>query len=566
MPTTSTGNTQQRRHRSERCDPASYGVAVLLVHGIGAQKRGETLAGFGGPLVASVRSLFGEASVADIDCATAHDPDAPEHRALSVERPGSEPLRVLLAESLWADQVEAPDWLALLEWLVDTVPYAIGATLLTRATRRMDHAFTRFGRVMHSVMRMILNVLASGLIALLMILLVALGLLAWSPTVRARAADARRRLFPRWMICASVVGVGLVGFGLGATDDIVATALLCVLAVPPVVVLLTLSRHAQSVLIDFIGDSYALQHDEASRQRIVDQVQADLRWVERCASGAPVVVVAHSQGADVVRIVLSQRTAEGPIAGLVTFGAGIEKLWKTAMLRGRKRHARTAAALRLLSAVCVILAAVASVRWGGMLGPCLAAVLTAIAALTLTSARWTSMRVLGVMDRAVFGIDEHHVAYWTDFHASHDPVSGGDLPVGQCTRGHSRTIVNRGSYLLDHSSYWQNVEGFQLAVALEVARAADGLPEPARPAVLVAAERARSTTIRRLRVARHATSLLVVMLWLWLAPGFVIAAAITAVAVGVYGLAARRSYARLAQRAALLGMALGTRPRASPPR
>ena len=71
---------------------------------------------------------------------------------------------------------------------------------------------------------------------------------------------------------------------------------------------------------------------------MIERVQHDLDWLEWNAN-APLVVVAHSQGAEIVRRVLVGRSS--PVASLVTFGSGIEKLDAVAQLR-RHASARTA--------------------------------------------------------------------------------------------------------------------------------------------------------------------------------------------------------------------------------
>lgn len=102
---------------------------------------------------------------------------------------------------------------------------------------------------------------------------------------------------------------------------------------------------------------------------------------------------------------------------------------------------------------------------------------------------------------------------WYDYWASYDPAPGGPLrhPRGLPLPVHSRPITNRMSILEDHGSYWENDEGFLVALIRHIDRAggrhADGpgsrfFPDGGHRAVLI--ER------RRQRVG-------VLALWRWLA-------------------------------------------------
>ena len=50
----------------------------------------------------------------------------------------------------------------------------------------------------------------------------------------------------------------------------------------------------RALLVGFVGDSYALLHQDGRRSAIVDRVSADLDRLEDAAGDAPVVIVAHS--------------------------------------------------------------------------------------------------------------------------------------------------------------------------------------------------------------------------------------------------------------------------------
>ena len=294
----------------------------------------------------------------------------------------------------------------------------------------------------------------------------------------------------------------------------------------------------RALLVGFVGDTYALLHPDGPRSAIVDRVSADLSRLEQTAGDAPVVIVAHSQGAEIVRRVLAERTpGTAPVAGVVTFGAGIAKLNAVEHLREEAARSWRAFGLRWLSAVCVVLAgAVAAGAWDSApVSPyAVAAGLFALAALVLTVARRKLQQIVGVRFEAQdLKVGERQVAHWTDLHASSDPVSEGHLPVSGCTRGFSRTIVNRCSLVHDHVAYWRNAEGFMAAVALEIERVADGHVNPVRPPALIAAERARERIVTAIRPIRRVIAALVVGLWIALAPGVLAGAAIAVAAIAL---------------------------------
>jgi len=484
----------------------TYNSAVLLVHGIGEQQQGATLNEFGGALVGAARDWLGADSVEDLPIETDLRDGPPQRRAVLVTRPEGEALKVLLAESHWAGEVRAPSWGALMAWLATTVPFLVQRAVdagMRRSSRGIDRSERLPMTIAHGLMRIVQNVFAVALALAVVIALFVIGLLAG-------AAPVRERLFG--------------AAGAPGTSSIWA--------------------RVRALLVGFVGDSYALLHQDGQRSAIVDRVSADLDRLEDAAGDAPVVIVAHSQGAEIVRRVLAARTpGTAPVAGVVTFGAGIAKLHAVKLLRRQATRSWRAFGLRWLSADCVVLAAVvAAGGWDAApVSPyVVAAGLFALAALTLTVARWQLQHIVGVRFAPEdLRIDERHVAHWTDLHASSDPVSEGDLPVDECTRGFSRTIVNRCSLVHDHVAYWKNAEGFMAAVALEIERVADGRLNPVRPAALVTAERAHKRMVLATRPIRRVAAALVVGLWVALAPGVLAGAAIAVAAAGlVFGLSA----------------------------
>ena len=123
------------------------------------------------------------------------------------------------------------------------------------------------------------------------------------------------------------------------------------------------------------------------------------------------------------------------------------------------------------------------------------------AAIGLISAARAILRTIVGAEAEAIAIGAGQVGRWTDLHASHDPVSEGDLRFDQ-RLGQSSKVVNRRSLLLDHVTYWHNAEGFQTAVAREIERVACGWTTVARSEALERAVKARTRVVDRVQYAR----------------------------------------------------------------
>jgi hypothetical protein len=500
--------------------PQTHDAAVLFVHGIGDQHRGDTLDEFGGSLIDRARQWFGVANVWASAPRNVHDDplrlaaaDRPlAEREVVVARPGDATLRLLLAESHWAGEVQAPSWGILMRWLTGTVPFIVQRAAdawMRRLSRRVDSVAEQRSVVVTTpailalaVLRTAVNVLAVGLALIVVLALLALGVLARLQPVRDACFGNNPRPFAKWV--QVLAGLSLVPIAWlasrGGADAIGAAA---VASAFPAVVLLSLATRLRSLVVSFVGDSYALVADPISSAAIVARVERDLGLLEQRAAGAPVVIVAHSQGAEVVHQVLARRISAAPVESLVTFGAGIAKLHATRRLRSRRGPAACAFALRLVSATCACAGALAVLGgWHAPLAPFGGPALLVIATGLISAARAMLRTIVGCEADAI-AIGAGQVTRWTDLHASHDPVSEGDLPFG-AGLGQSSTVVNRRSLLLDHVTYWHNAEGFQTAVAREIERAACGWRTVATSAALARAVDQRTRMVDRGLHARAA--------------------------------------------------------------
>jgi hypothetical protein len=469
-------------------ESTNHDVGVLFVHGIGDQGRGATLREFGVPLVESVGDWLGRAHVTSVPGTTA-DPDVPDHAEVTIHSDGRT-LRVLTAESWWAATFCPPGYFALMWWLLSAVPFVVQRAVdggVRRSTVRMQDRLARTtgsglaARVghwlvflVHGSWRLLQNAAGLAFTIGVMAVLIAVGSLAVVPRMRARMLGPTEstpppRLHP---ILRLILG-GVPGW-------------------------------LRNVLVSYIGDSYALLRDAEAAEAMRRRVERDVRWLEEQHPGAPIAIVAHSQGAELARRVVIRRDRGNPVDSLITFGAGIEKLRAVGLLRERLGLAWAAFGLRILSAGGVIVALAAVL---GSVAPWAAPIALAVAFAALSAARAVLRVIVGASDEsACLGVNEGQVGRWLDLYASHDPVSEGSLPVPSF--GTSSEIVNRRSALLDHTSYWQNVEAFRSAVALELARVAGWRPTTQLPCEVVAGATERAKRVRLL-VGAHAAIALV---------------------------------------------------------
>ena len=297
------------------------------------------------------------------------------------------------------------------------------------------------------------------------------------------------------------------------------TAGLIVAASVPTVVLMSLSQRLRGLVVGFIGDSYALLHQDGPRSAIVDRVTTDLAKLEATADGAPVVILAHSQGAEIARRVLAARPPEaGPVAGLVTFGAGIAKLHAVDRLCDQRRRSWAAFALRWVSAAGVIAATVLVVRRPDVGRP--------------GDARRRDRARRPVGARAEDGAlgaaaDRRRVPEAGGAGGRPPPGRPLDRPARLARSGlrgrpaggeaHPRVLAHDRQPRLARARprrLLRNHEGFLATVALEIERVADGHVNPVRPPALVAAEAARAKMIGAIGPLRLAVAAIVVELWI----------------------------------------------------
>lgn len=267
-------NTKRNKQAVPREQVRRVDTAVVFVHGIGSQARGSTLeAG-----LASLRSIT--PGLKEIERSSPEDLDAP-WTAL-VELPGAhggQAMKTLLVDGWWDDVVNPPGasqenvW-RIWRWVLLIVPsFLVLNTALAIAAS--------FGNIEFKIKSIALSALKAVLSV------------TW-----------------RLIILPPLVLLGLViGTILAALDP-----LLRRLNAPS---WLRVQNLAQLV----IGDAWAFCIDESLRNEILARVDSIVRWTKPRAKTQ--VVVAHSQGGAISRIILAK---DQLAQGLVTLGSGSAQL------------------------------------------------------------------------------------------------------------------------------------------------------------------------------------------------------------------------------------------------
>ena len=420
--------------------PQSASVGILFVHGIGAQKRGETLLEGAEALERLLKSggpnahLFGPISVADRPAAPSDG--TPAHRWLDLQDSQGNTTAWLIAEAHWAEEFEPPRGWSLLLWLWQIVPVlfiARAGESVAAAWHAWGDRLQHFWRVVVAGLWVVLAFPAALLLVLLLTLLVFLGAI---PGFKSTAGRLSAKL----------------------------TA--------------------------FVGDSYIYVADEQVRSQMVQPVVDSLDFLSDHSAGGRIVVVAHSQGAAITARALRARTeSENPppysgrwrrdVDGLITFGAGVSQLeWfgepsasrlNLGLLAASWLGACAALAYLVFTVLRLVLApenpgnlalGIAIFGWPLLVG-------------------WMaySMRQAMMAGRGVGAGEEQSLAKeWVDVWASADPVPGGPSTQRRFKGVNSVRIWTHAILLHDHITYFKNSTEFVARILHLVAKVAPDGP------------------------------------------------------------------------------------------
>jgi hypothetical protein len=406
----------------ERMDTATPGstpptpraeIGVLLVHGIGDHKEGETLISFGEPMIDWLRDwlrgkgdepLRGKVVVTEARLkATRTEAVSPAYAQveISLASQPNDTERWLIAEAWWGDTVQAPRSLRLMGWLLTRGPLLVYWHFHLRPGAADDEV-----NPWRALMAMLALALA-GAMQLALLVAMLLWLIPFGPWRRVVAGAVRA---------------------------------------------MTLT----------LGDSFVLLEQDFQSAALVRRVQRSLDWLAQRAQR--LIVVAHSQGGAIAHQALS-RMNSAQIAAFISVGSGLEKL---EFLRHVRYRRAGLAAASLLAPLLVIGAATfglgfflgPELRWVIGLGVLVllgAAVAYSVLAVALRNYQRELRQRMAELDlRPALGQAE-----WHDLHATQDvvPMGDGSLLNGQAfVERHA--VRNQRSFLNDHIVYFDNRMGF----------------------------------------------------------------------------------------------------------
>lgn len=355
----------------ERGPSTTRSVAILFVHGIGSQAKGETLTEWGAAIQQWIsrrsRVLSWSSRVAPL--------------AVVPERPGDMPIvkftvesesanvEVMMAEAHWASAFVSPSYGQLAKWAALAGPEEADALLA-------DHRFAP-GRTVESI--------ANPLIA--------------------------------WLHVFESIRRALLGLGVLILGAVAFPMLMVLPFLRGVPRLSAMATFGVSTLTTVLGDCYALIQNELSFGAMRGVVHSA---IERLAQESDhVVIVAHSQGAAVVDAVLRERRYP-KVRTLVSLGSGTARL-----ARQRERQARGYTISDLISIYgsrALFLASAFMLPLGYMQH--------AMAAVSFELYAQSTRRLL----RVAPGVESLNGVAWLDLFTGHDPVPTAFDPPSGCWR------------------------------------------------------------------------------------------------------------------------------------
>jgi hypothetical protein len=427
-------------------------LGVLFVHGIGEQRRGETLVQFADPLSSWVvrwlsHGALGEPGIGHTDddghvvmsgTQLEPDDDGPARTMMIVNAGPAEQLgghtEWLLAESWWAETFHAPKTTTVILWLFVVLPYLL-----------LEHTYVPLSRSFRT----------------------------WRSS----------RTHGWKYVVAAVRTVGFALFFVAALPiAAVAEVFVSLLLVPlliPIPALRDFAKNAVVKLANTLGDCFVLTSSTVQFDAMVRQVAHDLAWLKSQAGA--VAVVAHSQGAAVAHEAIREYGSKEKLSLFATVGQGLAKLHRVRALRRTHKTAGFGLA------------------WLGLVGVYLVMILTTrvVVSFLRGEVSWvvTALWVGGIVAFAVpyvlfrrFMRDSAHEeqalllppsqrpAEWVNYYASLDPVSNGPLFGEARPEVEEVEVWNHSSMLTDHTSYTKSPDDFVALLAMKLFARTGGAP------------------------------------------------------------------------------------------
>lgn len=430
------------------CKPNRIGV--LFVHGIGSQKKGETLVRFGEPFVEWITQWFEGAewawAHAQLHGRTVQSVDSIEHSAGSETEPATFRMHLsytgykqttaqeswLFAECHWAESFPRPDTNDVNSWLMLVAPLLV-STHLARQVRTSwkrlwssDGTLDRLDEVKRNMSTEKKFVLVIAKIGICLHFLLAVLLFIASP--------------------------------LFALITLVLLLLLRAVGVIPFGPITKFVESAQDVISTVIGDSWIFVSSPLRAAFIDERFKQDLQLMRsKCEQ---VAVVAHSQGAAIawrgLNALFDRGCPSNDVPVFVSLGSGLAKLDNLSKRESKENirvNYQVIFAATILLPLFVSSAFVVSGWWFW------AVLFLSLAELFLFLAwGWFESAHDGVLAESQFLGPN---IKWKDYVSTADPVPNGPLDIESATEDFQcKEVSNEGSVLADHNAYWTNLDEF----------------------------------------------------------------------------------------------------------
>src|SRR5207247_6316503 len=119
-------------------------LGVLLVHGIGRQRLGETLGGWGDVLIKTIGRATRNEIVATVERADPGEWPGEADTAAAVRLgAGDHTERWLFSEGRWADSFPPPSYRELVSWSVRALPWSLAFHIAQRYWKAGSHEWSR---------------------------------------------------------------------------------------------------------------------------------------------------------------------------------------------------------------------------------------------------------------------------------------------------------------------------------------------------------------------------------------------------------------------------------------
>lgn len=389
-------------------------LGVLIIHGIGDQKTGETLIGAASPLFRWFQAKYSNDSqrVSILESHLVEDSETPAHTYFEIqtqdEQQTSIDKRLLLVEGLWAKAFYKPKFTRLAFWSFIALPSVVA----NQFARGLMQIGRQGGRIQSYPRLTLLLIGHFGLLLLAVIIQVLIILL---------------------------LPLALVpGFGKSILD-------------------------VQNLLASFIGDSFIFVSDPIQRSAIITRVAESLDWMApKCDH---IVVLAHSQGAAIAHQLLISPVVnkhKRKISLLLTFGSGLGKLYDLKKELDKKNITRLFGLFFLLSSVVFLFELPAYLYQISLPFNQRSLDIVSYSILSAAFGPWLILLIYfqNRTDDRLILVEQFPCEQikWVDCYADKDIVPAGALL--DIDKIESKAITNERSFISDHVTYWQNIDEF----------------------------------------------------------------------------------------------------------